>query len=126
MINYPDKAITNHIFCVICNSNIKNCSNLYQSKVNFGVICNSCMKKFSKDDLELISSIFMLYGGFFGKLDSSDFSIKKLINDLSQSFENTKMKITIENMNIKVLHNALLHGISPEELIDILKSYLSE
>jgi len=126
MINRPDHINTDHIKCAICHSDINNYSKIYQSDPNFGVICGNCRNRFTKEDLELISSLFLAYGGFLGKLKRSQFSIIEVIKDLSKELVEQNDSLSIENLNIKVLHKALVHGITPNEFIELLKSFLNE
>ena len=48
------------------------------------------------------------------------------INDLSKEFVKNGANLSIENLNIKALHKALIHGITPNEFIGLLKSFLNE
>ena len=126
MINRPDNITADHIKCVICHSDIKTYSNVYQSDVNFGIICNNCKKRFTKEDLELISSLFLAYGGFLGKFERSQFSIADVITDLSKEIAQNNNNLSLENLNIKALHKALVHGITPDEFVELLRSFLNE
>ncbi len=107
--------------CAICHNDIKEHNHLYQSERNKSIVCPRCWKLFSKEDIELIIDLFFAYGGYFGKNHSSDFSLNEILKDLIQEPEN---KYDLEVLNIKLLHKALLCGITPEGFVKKLNELI--
>jgi len=103
--------------CGVCRADISDLSAGYQSGFLFIPICKSCRKNFSKDDIELILNLMVAYGGYFGKESSKKFSLKKYILNVISEKEN----VDPNEVNMKMMHSALLHGISPKEYIKKLE-----
>lgn len=114
------------IICSICRHEIKERATLCQIGVNYGIACIDCYRKFSTEDLELMANLFMAFGGYFGQFQRSEFSIlpilKAIYTDLFPIYEEKG----IEELNIRMLHRALLHGISPEEYIENLEQVFED
>ncbi len=113
------------IRCVICNIDIKNINEIFQLSHNLGVICQNCVKIFSSEDIEIMTYLFFIYGGYFGKFDQRTFSLPEAIKSLTRKDFNPKKQILIENLNERLVHKALLHGISPIDLVKTLESFLN-
>ncbi len=92
----------------------------------YGIICKNCINIFPPDDIEMISYLFFIYGGYFGKLDQSSFSLPEAIKSLTRKEFNPKKPIMIEDLNERLVHNALLHGIAPVDLVKTLKNFLNK
>lgn len=107
--------------CGICHREITRGATIYQEGFHFGVVCTECYKKNSEEDLELMANMFFAYGGYFGKLKGSNFSIYKALKEILDEFQVTKESISVEEVNIKMMHRALLHGITPREFVEGLK-----
>ena len=123
MISYPksyDKSSLGLFRCAICRSEIEDYTNVYPAGLNFGLVCHDCYKKFSEDDIDLMINMFIAYGGYFGKNQGSVFSLKILLNDLVNEIKIEKGNINLKELNIKMLHRALIYGITPREFIDNL------
>ncbi|MFW9874629.1 MAG: hypothetical protein ACFFG0_16100 [Candidatus Thorarchaeota archaeon] len=119
----PTTHITHEIIrCGICRNEITRGASIYQEGLTFGVVCEQCYKSNSTEDLELMANLFLAYGGYFGKLKSKKFSVYKTIKKLIAEYQkNTEPNLLIE-MNIKMMHQALLYGVTPQELIQSLKT----
>ncbi|MBY9007790.1 MAG: hypothetical protein KGD63_13695 [Candidatus Lokiarchaeota archaeon] len=103
--------------CGICHSEILNSSKIYNSEILFIPFCYECEKTFDKDDKELLLSILAKYGGYFGMFSYEKYS---LIDDLDYILKENIIindQEDLEKINIRLLHNALLHGISIQEYI---------
>ncbi|MHA1490966.1 MAG: hypothetical protein ACTSRI_15130 [Promethearchaeota archaeon] len=114
------------IKCSICRFEIKDPSNAYQSALNFGMVCNECNDNFSKEDIDLMSNIFLAYGGYFGKYKNLKTSIGDIVKKVVKQVENDPKKIELEELNIRLVHEALLHGFTPGSYIEGLKKFLDE
>ena len=112
--------------CGICRNQIKRGASIYQEGLTFGVVCENCYKNNSQEDLELMANLFLAYGGYFGKLKEKKFSVYKTIKKLISKIQPGKEPDTLIEMNIKMMHQALLYGVSPQELIQGLKILLEE
>jgi hypothetical protein len=112
--------------CGICRNDIKRGASIYQEGLTFGIVCEQCYKSNSQEDLELMANLFLAYGGYFGKLKSNKFSVYKTIRKLMANFQPGKDLDTLIELNIKMMHQALLYGITPQELIQGLKILLEE
>ena len=112
--------------CGICRNEIKRGASIYQEGLTFGVVCENCYKNNSREDLELMANLFLAYGGYFGKLKEKRFSVYKIIKKLISKIQPGKESDTLIEMNIKMMHQALLYGVTPQELIQGLKILLEE
>ena len=81
------------------------------------ILCSKCKHEFTGEDLNLMMNLFMLYGGYFGKNKLESFSLVKSIHEVITDERNIKP----EQMNIRLMHRALLHGISPKDYMQKLQ-----
>ena len=112
--------------CGICRNEIKRGASIYQEGLTFGVVCEKCYRSNSQEDLELMANLFLAYGGYFGKLKEKKFSVYKTIKKLISNIQPGKEPDTLIEMNIKMMHQALLYGVTPQELIQGLKILLEK
>ena len=105
------------IKCGICRSEIRKNAKIYQEGSHFWVVCSQCYNSISKADLELMANLFLAYGGYFGKLKDPQFSISQILKGLLKENKDIKKYASIEELNIKLLHHALLHGLTPQQFI---------
>lgn len=123
MINVRDHMISDQIRCAICHSDINGSTAIFQSNVNYGVICSRCMKLFNPEEIEIALNIFILYGGYFGQYKRNKFSV---IDQLIEIVEKEDKNFDIEITNMRLLHLALVHGITPKELNRSLEDFLKK
>ncbi len=114
------------IKCSICRHEIKDRATLCQTGVNYGIACVECYRKFTSEDLELMANLFTAFGGYFGQFRRSEFSILRILKAIHTDLLPIYEENGVEELNIRMLHRALLHGISPEEYIENLKFILEE
>ena len=107
--------------CGICRREITRGATIYQESTHLGVVCIECHKDNSEEDLELMANIFYAYGGYFGKLRSSKFSVYKTLKGIIANFQASGESISVEEINIKMMHRALLHGVTPHQFVEGLK-----
>jgi hypothetical protein len=111
-------TFTHHqVKCGICRNEITRGATIYQEGLTFGVVCEDCYKSNSPDDLELMKNLFMAFGGYFGQYKSEEYSLYK---SLKNYVEESKTR-NVKDLNIQLMHNALLHGITPHQYIQSLK-----
>jgi hypothetical protein len=115
--------ISERIRCAICHSDISNETKTFQSTVNYGIICPKCVEQFKKEEIEIALNLFLLYGGYFGQYKRADFSI---IERLIELFEEEGESFNFEITNMKLLHEALIHGITPKEFNRSLELFLKK
>ncbi|TFG01389.1 MAG: hypothetical protein EU539_14090 [Promethearchaeota archaeon] len=115
--NSQDISGSRRLKCAICHECINQNSNYFQSKCSFNLICEDCSRRFSEEDIELVISIFFLFGGYFGKTKKLKFSILEVLGNLINHFENDGDEMKLDSINIRLLHQALLHGITPQEFV---------
>lgn len=111
------------IVCSICRNEIVDRSRLYQEKTNFSIVCSVCKEKFSEEDLKIVSGLFLAYRGYFGMSDRNLYSIGKNLGELIKQQEELGTLYSVEELNMKMFHNALLFGLTPEEFRDELREY---
>ena len=100
--------------CSICRQEIRGKHRFTKLAMNYGVICPECDNKFNDDEIELISNIFTAYGGYFGSLKGLS---RNSVNRLSNLYKEGEKKIDINALDIKILHQALLQGIDPSQIV---------
>jgi hypothetical protein len=120
MIGKSDSKSSYSVKCGICHVEIVDRAQIYQAGINLGVVCSECYKHFSAEDMEMMANMFIAYGGYFGMLKDSDFSLVKTLENVLKNSLKEKKAVNTEHINIRLMHKALLHGISPEEYIQNL------
>lgn len=108
------------IKCGICRNHIGREVKIYKEGLNFGVVCEKCYKDNSPQDLEFMANLFHAYGGYLGMVKESEFSLYDLLRPLASA---SKFK---DKMNIKALHQALLHGVTPHQFKQGLKILIED
>ena len=124
MINAPNFAVSSGIKCSICRADIKERHKMYQTSLKLGVICRSCRKLFSEEDIEMIVNIFFAYGGYFGKYDKSEFSIDEVVVEFAEQL--SLGSTDLHAQNIKMWHKVLTHGITPQAFLEELSLYVEQ
>ena len=97
---------------------------MYQSSLKLGVICRVCRCRFSDEDIEMIVNLFFAFGGYFGKIDKSEFSIDEIIVEFAEQLNAGNN--TLHSQNIKMWHKVLTHGITPEEFLRELGEFVDQ
>jgi len=123
MIKIRDYMISEQIRCAICHADINNSSPIFQSRLNYGIICSKCMKLFNQEEIEITLSLFILYGGYFGQHKNEDFSV---IDHLLKMIDVEGNDFNLESINMKLLHQSLIHGISIREFNQSLENFLKK
>ena len=108
----------NGVKCGICRNNIEKGAKIHQKGLNFEVVCEVCYRNNSPEDLELMANLFMAYGGYFGMLKDSGYSLYKVLKTLASGNNGNG---SILELNINLLHQALLHGVCPHQFRQGLK-----
>lgn len=120
MIGKSDSKSSHSVKCGICRVEIVDRAQIYQAGINLGVVCSGCYRHFSTEDLEMMANMFIAYGGYYGMLKDSNFSIVKTLENVLKNVLREKKVINTEQINIRLMHKALLHGISSEQYIQNL------
>ena len=97
---------------------------MYQTSLKLGVICGSCRKRFSDEDIEMIVNIFFAFGGYFGKFTKSEFSMDDVIVEFAEQLE--AKEINLHSANVKMWHKVLTHGITPEDFLKELSVFVEQ
>lgn len=109
------------IKCSLCNHEIKERATVYPTGLEVKVVCIDCYRRFSEEDLELIANLLRAFGGYFGQYKRGEISIKKILKAIHKDLLSVNKNLEATQINIKMLHKALLHGITPREYIDNLE-----
>ena len=122
-MSFPRSKKTMEVIrCRVCHSVITEFEGIYQSPSLYSIACHSCSGVFSDDDLEVMMNLFYLYGGYFGKKKREEFCLETIIDSIGDEipidFEN------LEKINQRVMHVALLYGLSPSEISQLLQEYI--
>ncbi len=124
MINGFRGKVSTKLKCSICRADIKDRHKVYQSSLKLGIICNTCKRRFSEEDVEMIINIFLAFGGFFGEHDKSKFFLKDII--LEFAIELDDRKTNFHSQNVKMWHKVLSYGITPKEFLEELSLYVEQ
>ncbi|MFX1316375.1 MAG: hypothetical protein ACFE9T_10965 [Promethearchaeota archaeon] len=109
--------------CGICKAEIKTRASVYRTGVHIRVICESCYKKFSEDDIELMLNLFTAFGGYFGKYKKPEYILYIILKELKEKYREKGYFFNADEINIKILHKALLYGVSPKKYFQGLKNH---
>jgi hypothetical protein len=111
--------------CGICHRKIKQGAGIYHEGFHIEVICPHCYSRNSEKDIELIANMFLAFGGYFGSLRDPHFPVNEMLKCFLNEIQAKKGIMPSECLKIKLLHLALLHGVTPEEFCilddDLLK-----
>jgi hypothetical protein len=114
-LEFKNNDFHESIKCGICHKEIKYQAASFQEGLNIGVVCPECYINNSLEEIELISNMFLAFGGYFGMLKDPDFYIYEMFKDLVSKIHNNKNSASSVEMKIRLFHTALLHGITPRE-----------
>lgn len=101
--------------CDICQKDLNKKAIFYHTAINDKIICESCYKTFSKDDIELMVNLFSAYGGYFGKYQKLKISVYNRLKELSGIDIEQDAISGAEGLNLRLLHTALQFGFTPKE-----------
>jgi len=121
---FKNKDFQDSINCGICRMEIIQEAAIFQEGLHFGVICSKCYIDNSEEDIELMSNMFLAFGGYFGMLRDPDYSIYEMLKDLVSKIHDNKNTMSSVEMKIRLFHTALLHGITPREFAELDDSLL--
>jgi hypothetical protein len=119
-------------YCIICRNEIEDPNSAFQTSINLSLVCQKCQEIFSPSDIELVAGIFIAFGGHFGCLKHKNLTLDEIINNtvikrvLSDLTKQGHKKAKIEEINIRVLHQMLMHGFTPQEYITKLNKIILE
>lgn len=119
------QALNTTLKCTICRTDIKDNSAVYQSKTNYGIICGRCYQKFSEEDIELMLILFLTYGGYFGQLPKDEFFFFQAFKEIHDKWGINDASPQIVEINMRLLHKSLLHGLYPEQYQAQLKKLIN-
>jgi hypothetical protein len=113
---------SNHVVkCSLCHHEIRERATLCPTGLEVKVVCVDCYRRFSEEELELIANLLRAFGGFFGQYKRGTISIVKILKAIHQDLLSASKDAEAVQINIKMLHKALLHGITPKEYIENLE-----
>ena len=110
------------IKCVVCHSDVKDLKSSYQTKYTKSIACESCARKYSKRDLEILADLFLMYGGYEGKLKAKVESFDALLDGLIDKINKLPSERNIDQIFTMTLHHLLLHGMDPKKLKESIES----
>ncbi|TFG28650.1 MAG: hypothetical protein EU532_04740 [Promethearchaeota archaeon] len=123
------KSSNKRLKCAICHNDINDISLVHQPQLNLGVICTDCCEYFSKEDIRSMLELFLMYGGYFGQLRNQNFSLITELKKINLFYSHDKSLSSDEiilEVNSRLLHNALVHGIHPKDYLHSLKKLLND
>ena len=59
--------------------------------------------------------LFLTYGGYFGQLPKDEFSFFKALKEIHDKANMNNNIPPIAEINLRLLHKSLLHGLYPEQ-----------
>lgn len=71
-----------------------------------------------------MTNLFIAFGGYFGKFKYPNVSIENVLKELIEEIKIKKNKIGFHELNVKMMHKVLLHGISPQDYIKKLETII--
>ncbi|MHA2392572.1 MAG: hypothetical protein ACXAEX_11570 [Promethearchaeota archaeon] len=109
--------------CGICRTKIIDRAQIHQAGINLGIICATCFQKFPPEDIEILIDLFTAFGGYYGMLDRSEFSILDSLRDM---IEESPLEFDADEINLRLMYKALLHGLTPREFLKELRIVIGE
>jgi len=87
----------------------------------FAVVCKRCLNTFSLSDLELMHNMFVAFGGYFGKCASNKEESYQELEKIAKEYAQSDRDVAKIESDVKNLHRAFTHGITPIQLIQGLR-----
>jgi hypothetical protein len=110
--------------CEICHGDVKQKPTINRLGTKFGVICRDCTEQFSDQEIELMTNMFLAFGGYFNQFQSSKDVQFHLLREIAGDYkQKQQLGIKLES-DIKTLHKAFLHGIPLAQLLYSVKVLL--
>lgn len=103
--------------CAICRLETKQNTKIVPIGTEYHVICHECSRMFSLQDLELMHNMFTAFGGHFGMMRGYKPSTYHVISQLIDEYNLYGKVLKTTEIDVKVLHKALLYGITPRQLV---------
>lgn len=125
-LKVPSEIFGNKIKCCICHRICSKNPKYIQLEVLSDVIlpfvlCSKCQDTFTAEDIKLMTNLFMIFGGYFAKNKLEPFSPLRILHELTSNTAHLEPT----QINMQLLHRALLHGISPKEYVEKLQQLAS-
>ncbi len=111
--------------CGICGEPFRADTDIYYSQKVSGYVCEKCIKRFSKQQIEEFLVLFNTYKGHFGQFNISVMTLKHMIIEFFDLISYTSHTDIIE-LNMRLRHQALLYGYTPEQLIELMKRIIAK
>jgi hypothetical protein len=108
---------THVVKCSLCHHEIKERATLYPTGFEVKIVCVDCYRRFSEKEIELIANLLRAFGGYFGQYRRGTISIVKILKAIHTDLLSVYKDAEAVQINIRMLHKALLHGITPNEYI---------
>ena len=103
--------------CSICRADTFRQPSIMKLGYEYGLVCGQCAKHFSLEEIELMHNMFTAFGGHFGLLKQGKSSKYKVITKLIDEFGMPNGNAKPSELDVKILHKALLFGITPRQLL---------
>ncbi|MFW9880625.1 MAG: hypothetical protein ACFFG0_46750, partial [Candidatus Thorarchaeota archaeon] len=87
---FNNKYFLEMYHCGICHREITREAAIFQEGLHLGVICSVCDINNSNEDIELMSNMFLAFGGYFGMLRDPDYSIYEMLKELISKIQENK------------------------------------
>lgn len=121
-INYIySKNASNNSKCSICNKKIIEDLEDKENIQKKEEVCQECILKYSEEEIMIMVSLFIKYGGFFNQLNIQKPALENIIENLLDSLKNEEDFSRMIEINEKAFHQAILFGYRPNPFIEELK-----
>ena len=110
-------------YCNICGELFKENTIVYISQQSFGMACEKCKKKFTDEQIEEFFYLFNKYGGHFKIYESNQIRLEEIVKEFFNFIKHKESSDLIE-INQKIRHKALIHGFTPEQLVEKMKDLI--
>jgi hypothetical protein len=71
----------------------------------------------------MMINIFFTFGGYFSKYKDKDFIVDAFVKKTINEIRSCNKEVTLQDLTLKLMHQALLHGITPQQFLEKLKDY---
>ena len=117
MSKTSDTMVEHSIRCRVCHTEILKNTKIHQVGIGFSVVCDKCYTLFGAEDVEMMVDLFIAYGGYFGMVKNTSFSLFNMLEEVLRDHVQSQKRLNTEQVNIEMMHKALLHGITPQQYV---------